>query len=152
MTFIADDASHFPHAAAQHARVQINAVVSDLARLEGIVNHAAHELLASFADIQQCISGLDPQWVATPAFGAVNRAITAMQFHDLATQLVSGARQRLNATACGLAVDGPWANAFKNADDLPNSEYTEARLNHALAFPKQTVQQHDVGSGSIDLF
>lgn len=90
--------------------------------------------------------------MATPAFGAINRAITAMQFHDLATQLVNGARQRLNATANGLGGDGETPAELKNDGDMPKSGSTQliARIMHD--FPHQPVQQHDVGVGSVELF
>ncbi len=152
MTLLNDDAPAFQPAAAQRACAQIAAVVSDLGRLEGIVNDAAAELLASFTDIQHSIAGIDPRWVTTPAFGAINRAITAMQFHDLATQLVNGARQRLNATADGLGGDGETPAELKNDGDMPKSGSTESIPVVTHGFPHQPVQQHDVGVGSVELF
>lgn len=152
MTLLADDEPAFHPAAAQRARTQIAAVVADLGRLEGIVNDAVAELLASFSDIQHTISALDPKWVATPAFGAINRAITAMRFHDLATQLVNGARRRLNATANGFGGEGETPVELKNDGDMPKSGSTESIPVMSHGFPHQPVQKHDVGVGSVELF
>ncbi len=152
MTVLSQDKSYFPDAPVLSARAQIDAVVSDLARLEGIVNDAVFELLASFSDIQQIIAKLDPTGAVMPACGAINRAITAMQFHDLAMQLVAGAKSRLVATASVLGDEGALPNEFKYGGQMPINEGETEKSGAARSFPKQIVQQHDVSSGSVDLF
>lgn len=125
-------------------RVQIDAVVADLGRLETIVDDAAAQLLTSFGDLQTSITAMDPNWMASPAFGAIGKAITAMQFHDLAIQLVGGAKARLKVAADGIDPSGP----LKTSAILPIAASDALESD----FPKQPVQQANVDSGSIDLF
>lgn len=155
-------------------RAQIDAVVSDLGRLETIVDDAAAQLLSSFGDIQRSFTALDPQWMSSPAFSAVGRAVTALQFHDMATQLVAGAKARLRVAADGLLLDAidmghdGYTLPLKNLTEMPKPNgvanerrsgdgdlfvpAVEASTVDANAFPKQPVQQDNVSAGSIDLF
>ncbi len=120
------------HQLARQAHMQISAVVTDLGRLEGVVDHAAEELLASFTDFRLFMDDLNPAWVDTPAFGAMNRAVTAIQFHDIAVKLVSAAKQQLNETACGLDVEHVSPDALKIATNRPINDYTPA---HSAVLP-----------------
>jgi hypothetical protein len=125
-------------------RSQINAVMADLERLESIVDDAAATLLTSFGDLQGSITALDPNWMHSPTFVAVGRAITAMQFHDLAIQLVGGVKAQLRIASASLDQE----NAFKTSPEMPLSTVDGV----AHIFAKQPVQQENIDSGSIDLF
>jgi hypothetical protein len=152
-------------------RAQIDAVVLDLGRLETIVDDAASQLLSSFGDIQQSFTVLDPQWMSSPAFTAVGKAVTALQFHDMATQLVAGAKARLKVAAEGLSTDTanlppsdhdallkklagmpkPEGVTNERRDGREGSAKTPSAIGEDM-FPKQPVQQDSVTAGSIDLF
>lgn len=131
---IADSASRdgqrAGHDAAEAWRAQTLQVVADLLRVERIVADAARELLESFGEAERCLRGA-PGPVPSP----LARAVAALQFEDMASQLLRSARVRLEVAALsgGLA-DFPEAGAS------------------SLARPLPAVEQDSVACGTVELF
>ncbi len=137
-----------PPRVAAELQDQLLSAATDLERLNGLLEHAVEQLLDAFNSVNGLLE--DAQAVSTlreaggPALatrldqikaGVVN-AITAMQFQDMAAQLVGHSTQRIRAVADYLASDG---------DD-------------EMAAPVELVQrncpvaQHEMDAGSIELF
>ncbi len=87
---------------AQACHAQLGEADLDMVRLEALISQAAATLLDSFQAIER-------RWRAIPVEGMsavdedVNRAVSALQFHDLATQLLAHARKRIAVANEGLA-------------------------------------------------
>lgn len=111
------------------------AIAADLERLKALIADAGDRLAASFATIGDAaaVQGADPARQRRFS-GAVGQAVVALQFQDLATQLVAHAQRRLAVLQETL------------------------KLRHAPADPLgantrlQPVKQTGMGAGSIDLF
>lgn len=99
-------------------RAEIGAARADLARLDALLAEAAATLVESFGDVAALCAGRGE--FAAP----LERAATALQFQDLASQLIAHTRQRL----AGCAGAAPAAR------------------------PRQPVRQNDLDEGSIELF
>jgi hypothetical protein len=127
---------------------QISLVCGDINRMQGIIDDAANELLSSFSCIQAELLARDAGWASTPVGGAIRRAITALQFQDMAGQLMSGARARLETATDVLD------HALKKEGDVTLSGDDAPRPDPAAGFifPRQVVQQHSVAAGEIELF
>ena len=116
-------------------------VLHDLQRLEGLLDHATQNLIERFDEVN---GRLGEQ--ATPALEAARQslrlAVTELQFHDMATQLIWHTTKVLQSCAFRLAAesmgqeDGEEAASFvEMAPDRPNP-----------------VTQSEMDAGSIDLF
>lgn len=87
---------------ARACHAQLGEADREMLRLEALISQAAHTLLDSFQAIER-------RWRAIPVEGLgavdedVNRAVSALQFHDLATQLLGHARKRIAVANEGLA-------------------------------------------------
>lgn len=97
---------------------EIGAAQADLERLDALLADAAATLLESFGEVAALCRGQGE--FAVP----LERAATALQFQDLASQLIAHARGRLAACAR--------ATPAKNL--------------------RQPVRQHGLDEGSIELF
>jgi hypothetical protein len=119
-------------------------VMHDLHRLEGLLNHATDNLLERFGEANAALSDVvvtdAPELVA--ARTALRRAVTELQFQDMASQLIwhttkvlQGCAFRLASEAMGRE-DGEEAAPFvEMAPDRPNP-----------------VTQSEMDAGSVDRF
>ncbi|MFY9317731.1 MAG: hypothetical protein WAO95_19505 [Burkholderiales bacterium] len=98
--------------------VEIDAARADLARLDALLADAVATLVESFGEVAARCAGQGE--LAVP----LERAATALQFQDLASQLIAHIRDRLT----GCAEAAPARNL------------------------RQPVRQHDLDEGSIELF
>ena len=119
-------------------------VMHDLQRLEGLLSHATDNLLERFGEANSLLTdgvvGASPELQAARA--ALRSAVTELQFHDMATQLIWHTTKVLQSCAFRLAAesmgqeDGEEAASFvEMAPDRPNP-----------------VTQSEMDAGSIDLF
>lgn len=120
-------------------------VMRDLHRLEGLLNHATSNLLERFSEANGLLSGtgaFDRDEVDAARL-ALRSAVTELQFHDMATQLIWHTTQVLQGCAFRLASetmgqeDGedPTAPAQSMMPERPNP-----------------VTQSEMDAGSVDLF
>lgn len=119
-------------------------VMHDLQRLEGLLSHATDNLLSRFGEANNVLSDSAVQGAPEldAARSALRSAVTELQFHDMATQLIwhttkvlQGCAFRLAAEAMGTE-EGEEAASFDNImPDRPNP-----------------VTQSEMDAGSIDLF
>jgi hypothetical protein len=106
-------------AAAGHAfSAEIGAAQADLERLDAVLVDAAGKLLECFGAIAELSKGREE--FALP----LGRAATALQFQDLASQLIAHTRSQLAACARAVPADKP----------------------------RQPVRQHGLDEGSVELF
>jgi hypothetical protein len=112
------------------------AIAADLDRLKALIAEAGDGLLASFNQVAAQLPG---GFADAARRGAVNDAITAavtaLQFQDMATQLIQHAQRRLEVLEACLKSLAP------EAED-PLLATTRS----------QPVRQTAMGAGSIDLF
>ena len=119
-------------------------VMHDLQRLEGLLSHATDNLLSRFGEANNVLSDSAVQGAPEldVARSALRSAVTELQFHDMATQLIwhttkvlQGCAFRLAAEAMGVE-EGEEAASFEDImPDRPNP-----------------VTQSEMDAGSIDLF
>lgn len=119
-------------------------VMHDLNRLEGLLTHATENLMQRFGEVNALLT--DAVVARSPeldvARSALRNAVTELQFHDMASQLIWHTTKILQASAFRLAAeamgdeDGEAAAPFADmAPDRPNP-----------------VTQSEMDAGSIDLF
>ena len=120
----------------------------DLDRLQRLLGSASDSLLLHFYGASEHLEALlkanvdqplDPERVRQ-ALGHVTSAITAMQFQDMASQLIEHSNKRLRRCADRIA-----------SDALGDDEDGEAVIEHAELRPNP-VTQDEVDAGSIELF
>lgn len=119
-------------------------VMHDLQRLEGLLSHATDNLLMRFGEANNVLTDKAVQNAPEldSARCALRSAVTELQFHDMATQLIwhttkvlQGCAFRLAAEAMGIE-EGEEAASFDDImPDRPNP-----------------VTQSEMDAGSIDLF
>lgn len=119
-------------------------VMRDLHRLEGLLNHATTNLLERFSEANVLLagdSGGDEAGVDA-ARSALRSAVTELQFHDMATQLIAHTTQVLQGCAFRLASE----TMGREEDELeaPVIAIQPERLN--------PVTQSEMDAGSIELF
>lgn len=119
-------------------------VMRDLHRLEGLLNHATTNLLERFGEANVLLSSKSeesaPELVA--AREALRSAVTELQFHDMATQLIAHTTRVLQGCAFRLAAE----TMGREDDELD-----------APVLPMQPerpnpVTQSEMDAGSIELF
>lgn len=113
------------------------AIEADLERLKTIVNDAAGRLLGSFNEFveleqQACRNSEERRRIES----AIDTAVTALQFQDMATQLTGHAQRRLAALETCLRT-------------LYGEGVGGVLLEHSHSQP---VRQSEMSAGSIDLF
>ena len=86
---------------ANACHAQLNEAESDMRRLETLITQTANTLYASFQTIEQRWKDRRPDGEML-VDEEVGRAVTALQFHDLATQLLGHARKRIAVAEEGL--------------------------------------------------
>ena len=119
-------------------------VMRDLHRLEGLLNHATTNLMERFSEANVLLSsdtsGGDPGIDAARA--ALRSAVTELQFHDMATQLIVHTTQVLHGCA------------FRLASETMGREEEELEAPVVPIQPERPnpVTQSEMDAGSIELF
>ena len=119
-------------------------VMHDLQRLEGLLSHATDNLLERFGEANSLLTdgvvGASPELQAARA--ALRSAVTELQFHDMATQLIWHTTKVLQGCAFRLASE---------AMGLDEGE-EEASCGDIMPERPNPVTQSEMDAGSIDLF
>ncbi len=119
-------------------------VMRDLHRLEGLLNHATTNLLERFGEANVLLAGTrnaeEPDLEAARA--ALRRAVTELQFHDMATQLIGHTTRVLQSCAFRLASET--MGREEDELDVPVMPVQPERPN--------PVTQSEMDAGSIELF
>ena len=113
----------------------------DLDRLQTLLAHACEELMLSFHGVSERIRAIDP---SGDTFDAVlerlGGAITALQFQDMASQLIAHTHRRLRNCADRIAREA-----------MGDDEDGTAIVEEAPLRPNP-VTQDEMDAGSIELF
>ena len=119
-------------------------VMRDLHRLEGLLNHATSNLLARFgaANVLLSDNAADDSPTVVAARAALRNAVTELQFHDMASQLIVHTTQVLQGCAFRLA-----AETMGRED-----EELEAPVVAMQPERPNPVTQSEMDAGSIELF
>ncbi|MBB2777646.1 UNVERIFIED_ORG: hypothetical protein HNP28_002986 [Comamonas terrigena] len=119
-------------------------VMRDLHRLEGLLNHATSNLLARFGEANVLLSdnAADDSPTVVAARAALRNAVTELQFHDMASQLIVHTTQVLQGCAFRLA-----AETMGRED-----EELEAPVVAMQPERPNPVTQSEMDAGSIELF
>lgn len=117
--------------------------MTDLQRLEGLLDHATSNLLERFGSANLALAQLtdtDPQRLL-PIRDHLHKAVTELQFHDMSTQLIVHTGKVLQACA------------WKLADSAmePDEDEIPMELDPMPDRPSP-VTQSEMDAGSIDLF
>ena len=120
-------------------------VANDLDRLQGLLSDACGRLLTGFSGAAQQLSDHDSDTTAGPvavkrAMQHLGDAVVALQFQDMASQLIAHTSQRLRHCTDQLARDA-----------LAGDEDGDAVVQPAPLRPNP-VTQDEMDAGSIDLF
>lgn len=119
-------------------------VMHDLQRLEGLLNHATDNLLARFGEANDSLSDTVVAGSGELATlrDALRSAVTELQFHDMATQLISHTSRVLQGCAFRLA-----AETMGEGD-----EEAAAPLEGLAPERPNPVTQSEMQAGSVELF
>ena len=140
-------AASMPLVAAADLQDNLMTATNDLDRLQGLLAHACDELMQGFhgaaGEIQELVDAAQD----TPSqelFDSVIRhlggAITALQFQDMASQLIAHTHQRLRNCADRIA-----------RETMSGDDEGEAVIEAPPARPNP-VTQDEMDAGSIELF
>ena len=114
---------------------------NDLERLQRLLSDASESLLAHFHGAHGLMDNLaESLQAAAEMRGFLGKAIVALQFHDMATQLITHTNLRLRVCAEQLA-----------RDTLPDDE-DGAGVVEAPPLRPNPVTQDEVDAGSVELF
>ena len=117
--------------------------VTDLQRLEGLLDHATSNLLERFGSANQALGqlGVDRADELVPIQHTLHQAVTELQFHDMATQLIVHTGKVLQSCA------------WRLADQAMEPDEGEVPLNlDPMPERPSPVTQSEMDAGSIDLF
>ena len=119
-------------------------VMRDLHRLEGLLNHATSNLLQRFneANVLLAADGIGGDQGIDAARTALRSAVTELQFHDMATQLIVHTTQVLQGCAFRLA-----AETMGREDDELDAPVVPIQPERP-----NPVTQSEMDAGSIELF
>ena len=116
----------------------------DLQRLEGLLDHATQNLLQRFDEANGQLShhGQSDAGVLEGAREALRLAVTELQFHDMASQLIWHTTKVLQGCA------------FRLASEAMGQEEGEEAASFTEIMPERPnpVTQSEMDAGSIDLF
>lgn len=119
-------------------------VMRDLHRLEGLLNHATTNLLERFneANVLLSVENIGEDQGIDAARAALRSAVTELQFHDMATQLI--VHTTLVLQGC----------AFRLASETMGREEDELDAPVMAIQPERPnpVTQSEMDAGSIELF
>jgi hypothetical protein len=122
---------------------------NDLERLQRLLNDASEALMGHFYGANQQLRGLLNQGAAFPhldthalhdAMSSISGAVTALQFQDMASQLILHTHQRLRACADQIAREA-----------MGQDSDGDAVVQEAPQRPNP-VTQDEMDAGSIELF
>lgn len=119
-------------------------VMRDLHRLEGLLNHATTNLLQRFSEANVLLAGdsAPSDSGIDAARTALRSAVTELQFHDMATQLIVHTTQVLQGCAFRLASE----TMGRDEDEL------DAPIIPIQPERPNPVTQSEMDAGSIELF
>lgn len=133
--------------AAVELQDHLNLVGNDLDRLQRLLADACATLLASFQDAHAALSAADAgdapfaaQSAVAAALNCLGNAVVALQFQDMASQLIEHSQRRLRSCADQIAHE-----AMPDDDDGP------AAVEEAPRHPNP-VTQDEMDAGSVELF
>lgn len=137
-------AVNMPVMVAAELQDSLMVVMHDLHRLEGLLNHAADNLLERFSSATTILSGAnlqDPEALAAVR-SALQSAVTELQFQDMASQLIWHTTKILQGCA------------FRLASETMGHEEDEEAAPFAEMVPDRPnpVTQSEMDAGSIELF
>ena len=117
--------------------------MTDLQRLQGLLDHATGMLLERFGDAHRDLEALENSRgeAFTRVRHSLQQAVTELQFHDLSTQLLAHTTRMLQGCAWRLA-DQAMA---PEADELPLDL-------EPMAERPSPVTQGEMDAGSVELF
>lgn len=119
-------------------------VMHDLHRLEGLLNHATDNLIERFESANDALS--DEVVASTPELEvlreALRSAVTELQFHDMASQLIVYVTKVLQTCAFRLATE-----AMGDAEDED-----AAPVEGVPPEKPNPVTQSEMDAGSVELF
>lgn len=119
-------------------------VMHDLHRLEGLLSHASDNLLESFGQANDALSnpavGDSAQLACARA--ALRRAVTELQFQDMASQLIWHTTKVLQGCAFRLSEE-----VMGNEEGEESAPFTEVAPDRP-----NPVTQSEMDAGSIELF
>ena len=119
-------------------------VLNDLQRLEGLINHAANNLLERFETANQGlganVTSDDPRGLDQARL-ALHQAVTELQFQDMASQLIIHTTKVIKGCADRLA-----------AEAMEDDEDEGAVVVDAIPDRPNPVTQDEMDAGSIELF
>ena len=120
-------------------------VANDLDRLQTLLGDACDGLLEGFGAATLTLRSLPPRpgpegKATARAIEQLGQAVTALQFQDMATQLIAHTRQRLRHCTDRIACD-----AMADDDD------DEGPVAAAPSHPNPVIQS-EMNTGSVDLF
>ena len=145
LTTSGDPAVTVPVMVAAELQDSLLTVMHDLHRLEGLLGHATDNLLQRFGEAnellgcEQAAPSLQSAQLAQVR-DALRSAVTELQFHDMATQLITHTTQVVRSCAFLLGAEA------MGSDDEPAAppEVAPCRPN--------PVTQNEMAAGSIELF
>ena len=143
----ARDAPAMPLAAAADLQDNLMTATHDLDRLQGLLSHACDELMQGFhgaaGEIQELVDAAQDtpsQELFDGVMQHLGGAITALQFQDMASQLIAHTHQRLRNCADRIA-----------HETMGDDEDGEAVVDEPPLRPNP-VTQDEMDAGSIELF
>ena len=144
LTPSAEPAVQVPVMVAAELQDSLLVVMRDLHRLEGLLNHATTNLLERFgeANVLLAAEGMGNVPGLEAARSALRSAVTELQFHDMATQLIGHTTQVLQGCA------------FRLAAETMGQEEEELEAPVVAIQPERPnpVTQSEMDAGSIELF
>lgn len=120
--------------------------MTDLQRLEGLLDHATSNLLQRFGAANQALGQLGAQpggsdTLIGPIRENLHQAVTELQFHDMATQLIEHTGKVLQSCA------------YRLADQAMEPEEDEVPMDiDPMPERPSPVTQSEMDAGSIELF
>jgi hypothetical protein len=117
--------------------------MTDLQRLEGLLDHATSNLLERFGSANQALGHLGAERGEEfgPIRESLHQAVTELQFHDMATQLIVHTGKVLQSCA------------WRLADQTMEPEEGEVPMDlDPMPERPSPVTQSEMDAGSIDLF
>lgn len=119
-------------------------VMNDLQRLGGLLDHATENLMSRFSSANQALAALGEsnQQPTKDIQEALQMAVTELQFHDMASQLIVHTDKILKACAYKLA---------EEAMGLDDDEAPGAHIEVQVPRPNP-VTQSEMDAGSVELF
>lgn len=133
-----------PLQAAAELQDHLMTACNDLDRLQTLLSDACDTLMSNFHGAAHQVSTLEPDGSLQASLNQVRQhlgaAITALQFQDMASQLVAHTHRRLRSCADQLARDAM-------GDDDDGTAVVES-----LPLRPNPVTQDEMDAGSVDLF